>query len=249
MYASRRVHAPAYFFAAGFVAEVIATMAGFGSSTLLMPVATLLFTFPTALLLVGVFHVAGSGSRVVFFRHGLVRRVLLGFGIPSLALTLLGALLVRSTPEPTLKGLLGLFLMAYAAISLKQSLRLRPTLGAMAAGGAVSGFLAGLIGTGGALRGAFLSAFRMPRDEYLANAAAIAFAVDLTRLPVYFGQGFSRSVPWTYYPLLVGIAWLGAFVGRRLVARIAQEPFRRVVFALLLLTGLVFTIRWIQGAA
>lgn len=249
MYASRRVHVPVLFFAAGFVAEIIATMAGFGSSTLLMPVATLLFDFPTALLLVGVFHVAGSGSRVVFFRHGLVRRILLGFGLPSLALTLVGALLVRSTPEPTLKGLLGLFLIAYAAISLGHGLRLRPSLAAMASGGAVSGFLAGLIGTGGALRGAFLSAFQMSRDQYLANAAAIAFAVDLTRLPVYFGQGFSRSVPWTYYPLLIGIAWLGAFVGRRMVARIPQERFRRVVFALLALVGLLFTVRWIQGVA
>jgi uncharacterized protein len=249
VYASRRVHVPVLFFAAGFAAEVVATMAGFGSSTLLMPVATLLFDFPTALLLVGVFHVAGSGSRVVFFRHGLVRRVLLGFGLPSLALTLAGALLVRSTSEALLKGLLGLFLIVYAGLSLWHGLRLRPTLGAMATGGAVSGFLAGLIGTGGALRGAFLSAFAMPRDQYLANAAAIAFAVDLTRLPVYFGQGFSRSIPWTYYPLLVGIAWLGAFAGRKLVARIAQERFRRVVFALLLLTGLLFTVRWIQGAA
>jgi len=249
MYAPRRMHVPIVFFAAGFVAEVIATMAGFGSSTLLMPVATLFFDFPTALLMVGIFHIAGSGSRVVFFRHGLVRRVLLGFGLPSLVATLAGALLVRSTPEPTLKGLMGLFLIAYAGISLREGLRLRPTTAAMATGGAVSGFLAGLIGTGGALRGAFLSAFRMPRDEYLANAAAIAFAVDVTRLPVYFGEGFSRSVPWTYYPLLVAIAWLGAFIGRRLVARIAQDRFRRVVFALLFLTGIVFTVRWAQGAA
>lgn len=148
-----------------------------------------------------------------------------------------------------MKGLLGVFLIVYAGLSMWHGLRPRPTLGAMAAGGAVSGFLAGLIGTGGARRGAFLSAFAMPRDQYLANAAAIAFAVDLARLPVYFGQGFSRSVPWTYYPLLVGIAWMGAFVGRMLVARIAQGRFRRVVFVLLLLTGLMFTIQWIRVAA
>jgi uncharacterized membrane protein YfcA len=193
--------------------------------------------------------VAGSASRVVFFRHGIVKRVLLAFGLPSLVLTIVGALLVRSTPEPILKGLLGVFLIAYAGLSLWRGLRLRAGIGTMAAGGAVSGFLAGLIGTGGALRGAFLSAFRMPRDEYLANAAAIAFGVDLTRLPVYFGQGFSRGVPWSYYPLLVGIAWKGAWIGRRLVTRISQESFRVVVFVLLLLTGLLFTVRWLQGAA
>jgi len=238
-----------WFFASALIAEVVATMAGFGSSTLLMPVALLFFDFSTALLLVGVFHVAGSASRAVFFRHGLERRILVAFGLPSLVLTFLGAMLVPSTPEALLKGLLGVFLVAYAAISLWHRLQIRPTLPAMAAGGAVSGFLAGLIGTGGALRGAFLSAFQLPRDQYLANAAAIAFAVDLTRLPVYFGQGFSKSVPWTYYLLLVGIAWTGSFIGRKLVTRVPQERFRQVVFALLLLVGLYFTLRWIQGAA
>ena len=239
------IPAVATFFGAGLVAEIVATLAGFGSSTLLMPVAVLVFDFPTALLLVGVFHIAGSASRAAFFRHGLDRRILLLFGLPSLALTLVGAALVRSTPEGTLKGLLGLFLIAYAAISLYRGLRFRPTAPAMAVGGAVSGFLAGLIGTGGALRGAFQSAFQLPRDSYLANAALIALAVDLTRLPVYIGQGFSRSVPWTYYPLLVGIAWTGAFVGRKLITRIPQERFRIVVFALLLLVGLAFSVRWI----
>ena len=111
----------------------------------------------------------------------------------------------------------------------------------------MSGFLAGLIGTGGALRGAFLSAFQLPRDQYLANAAAIAFAVDVTRLPVYFGEGFSKSVPWTYYPLLVGVAWAGAFAGRQLVTRVPQERFRQIVFGLLVLVGLYFTVRWIRG--
>jgi uncharacterized membrane protein YfcA len=236
------VHAPVFFFLAGLVAELIATLAGFGSSTLLMPVAVLVFDFPTALLLVGIFHIAGSASRAAFFRHGLDRRILLLFGLPSLALTLVGAALVRSTPEQTLKGMLGVFLVAYALISLYHRLQLRPTVGAMAIGGALSGFLAGLIGTGGALRGAFLSAFQLSRDSYLANAALIALAVDLTRLPVYFGQGFSRGIPWAYYPLLIGIAWTGAFIGRRLVARIPQDRFRKVVFGLLLLVGLAFSV-------
>jgi uncharacterized membrane protein YfcA len=239
------VHAPVFFFLAGLLAEVIATLAGFGSSTLLMPVAVLVFDFPTALLLVGIFHIAGSASRAAFFRHGLDRRILLLFGLPSLALTLVGAALVRSTPEQTLKGMLGVFLVVYALISLYHRLQLRPTVGAMAIGGALSGFLAGLIGTGGALRGAFLSAFQLSRDSYLANAALIALAVDLTRLPVYFGQGFSRGIPWAYYPLLIGIAWTGAFIGRRLVARIPQDRFRKVVFGLLLLVGLAFSVTWV----
>ena len=70
-------------------------------------------------------------------------------------------------------------------------------------------------------------------------------AVGLTRSPVYFGQGFSREVPWTYYSLLIGFAWAGAFIGRRLVTQIPQDRFRTMVFVLLLLVGLAFSVRWI----
>lgn len=63
-----------------------------------------------------------------------------------------------------------------------------PLLGCI--GGALSGFTAGLIGTGGVLRGAFMTLFGLSRERYIATIASIALLVDLTRIPIYFSQGF-----------------------------------------------------------
>ena len=67
----------------GFSSEVIGTMAGFGSSTIYLPLASYFVDFRTALVLVAIFHLFGNVGRITFFRHGLDNRVLLVFGLPS----------------------------------------------------------------------------------------------------------------------------------------------------------------------
>ena len=52
------------FLAAAFLAEIVATVAGFGSSTILVPIATAFFDIKTAIALVGLFHLFwGNGGR------------------------------------------------------------------------------------------------------------------------------------------------------------------------------------------
>src|SRR3990172_818837 len=148
------------FFLAAFSSEIIGTMAGFGSSTIFLPLALLFVDFKTALVLVAFLHIFGNLGRISFFRHGLDRRLMLTFGIPSVLCTLVGALLVGSLPQDVLKGLLGTFLVLYAGLSLwRDTLQAKADTLSAVTGGALSGFLAGLIGTGGALRGAFLTVF------------------------------------------------------------------------------------------
>ena len=54
--------------------EVIGTMAGFGSSTIYLPLASYFVDFRTALVLVAIFHLFGNVGRITFFRHGLDNR-------------------------------------------------------------------------------------------------------------------------------------------------------------------------------
>ena len=115
----------------------------------------------------------------------------------------------------------------------------------MLGGGSLSGFLAGLIGTGGALRGAFLTAFGLPKEKYIATAAAIALAVDITRIPVYVSQGFLDPALYWMLPVLFVIAMCGSFIGKRIVAHIPGAVFRRVVLAAILLIGLKFLWGWL----
>ncbi|MDO8583064.1 MAG: sulfite exporter TauE/SafE family protein [bacterium] len=228
------------FFASAFISETVGTIAGFGSSTIFLPLALLFFDFKEALILVALFHIFGNLGRIGFFKHGLDRRTLLIFGIPSVAFTLLGALLVNYTSSDLLKGILGIFLAIYAVLFLYKDLKIKQSLFSSIIGGGLSGFLAGLIGTGGALRGAFLTAFGLPKEKYIATAAAIALAVDFTRIPVYFAGGFLDSKNYWYIPFLFVIAMIGSFTGKQIIKRVPQNKFKKIVLAAILIVGLKF---------
>lgn len=235
------------FFLSAFIAEIIGTVAGFGSSTVFLPLALLFFDFKTALVLVALFHIFGNIGRVSFFRHGLDKHILFIFGVPSVILTLAGALLVAYTPQDTLKGILGIFLVLYSLVCLwREDLKVKISLTKSILGGGLSGFLAGLIGTGGALRGAFLTAFGLPKEKYIATAAAIALAVDFTRIPVYFAEGFLSSQYYWYIPFLLIIALAGSFTGKQIVRHFPYKVFRKIVLIAILLVGIKFLFDWLS---
>ena len=232
------------FLVIAYVAEVVGTVAGFGSSTIALPLALFFFDFETPLVLVALLHIFGNIGRVSFFKFGLDKSILLRFGLPSIVATFLGAMLVSHVSQELLKGMLGLFLVVYSVISWKKLLLFKPTTVTAFIGGSISGFFAGLIGTGGALRGAFLTAFGLPKETYIATAALIALAVDVTRLPVYFAEGFLTAQYFWMIPMLFVIALSGSFTGKYIVARIPQEKFRHIVLAAILLIGLKFLHGW-----
>ncbi|MBI4062529.1 sulfite exporter TauE/SafE family protein [Candidatus Gottesmanbacteria bacterium] len=234
------------FFISGFVAEVVGTVAGFGSSTIFLPLALLFFDFRTSLVLVAFMHIFGNLGRISFFRHGLDRKLLWSFGLPSVISTFIGALFASYLPQTVLKGILGVFLVGYALVSLIENFRLNADRKNIALGGATSGFLAGLIGTGGALRGAFLTAFQLKKEKYIATAAAIAIAVDLTRIPVYVSQGFLEQPYYWYIPVLFIVALTGSYIGKQIVDIIPQKIFRNVVLLGLVLVGVKFVFDWLS---
>src|SRR3989344_7753870 len=234
------------FFLIAFFSEVLGTMAGFGSSTIFLPLALLFVDFKAALVLVAFLHIFGNIGRISFFRHGLDKRIIIVFGIPSIILTLVGAFIVNYVSQEVLKGILGMFLVIYAVVSLwKEELKITPSLSNSLIGGGLSGFLAGLIGTGGSFRGAVLTAFGLPKEKYIATAAAIALAVDVTRLPIYFAEGFLTARYYWMVPMLFVIALFGSLTGKYVVARIPQEKFRSIVLVAIFLMGLAFLYSWL----
>ena len=237
----------ALFFLFAFLAEVIGTAIGFGSSTIFLPIALFFVDFKTALLLVAFLHIFGNLGRLAFFRAGLNKKLLLLFGVPSVLLTILGALLVHYTPQLALKSALGVFLLLFAIISLvKPGAKFMPLQRNAILGGGLSGFLAGLIGTGGALRGAFLTAFSLKKGTYIATAAAIALAVDITRIPIYLGSGFLQPQFYSAIPLLFVIALAGSYTGRKIVDKIPQSLFRKIVLLAIAAVSVKFVYEGIR---
>ena len=227
----------------GFFSEVIGTMAGFGSSTIYLPLASYFVDFRTALVLVAIFHLFGNVGRITFFRHGLDKRVLLVFGLPSFLLSLFGATLVGDLSQTLLKLLLGIFLISLSAVFLiKPKLAFPASAKSLALGGGISGFIVGLIGTGGALRATFLAGSKIEKEKYIATAAVIALGTDATRIPSYLANGFLPEQYYYLIPILFGIALAGSFVGRKIVGRIDQAKFKKIVLIAVILASVKFII-------
>lgn len=130
------------FYLTAFFSEIVGTIAGFGSSTIFLPLALLFVDFKTGLVLVAFFHIVGNIGRICFFKKGLDKRLLIKFGIPSVVLTLIGAFLVSYTSQNTLKSILGAFLVVYAFYSLwKENFRIQASSTSAVIGGGLSGFL------------------------------------------------------------------------------------------------------------
>lgn len=231
------------FFLIAFISEVIGTIAGFGSSTIFLPLALFFVDFKTAIILVAIFHIFGNMGRITFFKHGLNKKLLLTFGVPSVLLSLLGAVMIGMLPQHILKLILGLFLIAFAGSSLlKPNMTFPANTSTVVTGGCVSGFFTGLVGTGGSLRAAFLTGFNLKRFTYIATAASIALATDATRIPVYISQGLLAEQYYYYIPVLFAMAIGGSYVGRKIVGRINQELFRKIVLIAIILVSLKFVI-------
>ena len=233
------------FFISALIAEIIGTMAGFGSSTIFLPLALLFVVdFKTAIILVAIFHLFGNLSRIIFFRQGFEKKIIIQFGVPSVLLSLLGALLIGVLPQPVLKLILGIFLIVTSVSFLaKPGLKFPANTATFIAGGSITGFITALVGTGGALRATLLQGFNIEKVKYIATAAIIALATDVTRIPVYISQGFlTEQQYFIYIPILFGIAISGSFIGRRIVKRINQELFRKIVLVAIILVSIKFII-------
>ena len=228
------------FFIAAFLAVIIGTVAGFGTSTILLPIALLFVDFKTALVLVAVSHLSGSLGATAFFHHGLDKRLILLFGVPSIILTILGAYLVTYVPQNILQLILGLFLLIFSIyFLLKPDFKVLPSKTNTIFGGSLSGFLQGLLGIGGPLRGAFLISYNMDKFKYIATLAAIAVIIDATRIPIYFFNGLIEPQFYYFIPVLAVIGIVGSYTGKRIVQKISQNIFKKVILVGIALASLL----------
>ena len=228
------------FLLVSFLAAIGATLAGFGSSTLLIPVAVSFFDIKMAVFLVACFHLFNNLFKIRIFRRKIDFRTFILFGIPSIIFAFIGARFITVIPLDTVRIILGAFLIFYALFTLvKPKFSVKENKSNAFIGGSLSGLLAGLIGMGGAIRSSFLVAFSLPKEVYIATSALIAVVIDLTRIPTYM---FTRAVEWSpefiLIPLLVISAYFGVRIGKILLNKIDQETFRRIVSVALLLAGI-----------
>jgi uncharacterized protein len=230
--------------AVALIAGAIAAVTGFGVGSLLTPALALETGTKVAVAAVAIPHFIGSAQRYWMLRHHVDRRILVGFGIASAAGGLVGALLGTRFSSRGLAIVFGALLLL-AGISEFTGWIQRVRWGRHAAwvAGAISGALGGLVGNQGGIRTAAMLGFDVPKQSFVATATAIALFVDGARLPVYLATQWREIV--AIWPLILAATVsvvIGTVSGTRILGRVPQRIFRRVIAVLLMVLGVYMMV-------
>jgi len=233
-------------------ASLLTLVSGFGLGTLLLPAFALFFPLELAVAMTAVVHLLNNLFKSALLWRAMNWGVVLRFGLPGIVGAWLGALLLIRIGDlpylyPGLHGpvsatqvVIGVLMAVFAVIELMPGAAkwsLPPQ--ALVPGGLLSGFLGGLSGHQGALRSIFLLRSGLGKEAFIATGVAIACLVDLARIPIYL-----RNMPdgllgerWGLLTAATLAAFLGAWLGKRLIPKITLRGIQVVVGALMLMVA------------
>lgn len=237
------------FFLLAYVSETIGTLSGFGSSVFFVPLAGMLFDFQTTLALTGILHIFSTSAQVILFRKSINWKLMLLIGVPSVIMVMAGAWLNNKIDLRYAQLVMGIFLVSFSLVFFtRKGVRIKPTQFNAITGGALAGFLAGLTGTGGAIRGATLTAFDLNKDMFVGTSAGIDFAVDLSRTVIYLSNGYLGRQYFWYIPVMLVLAYAGAWTGKKILNRVPGYLFRKIVLSVILAVGVLMIYSFISGS-
>jgi uncharacterized membrane protein YfcA len=238
---------------------------GFGLGTLMLPVFSLYFDVTVAVGATAIVHMANNIFKFALVSKYIHYQTLLRFGIPAVVFAALGGLLlgiISDVPvvytysffghqhEVTyIKMVIGLLMIFFAWFDLDPRFNnLMISEKHLPFGGILSGFFGGVSGHQGAFRATFLTKANITKEQFIGTSNAVSLGVDTARLIMYLfvastisnsSNKFTVALTDGKMLLLIGIicAFLGTFIGKRLVAKTTIVGIQRTVGVLLFLIG------------
>jgi hypothetical protein len=239
------------------LASLLTFFSGFGLGTLLMPVFAIFYPVEIAVALTGVVHLLNNLFKIALVYKNIDFGVALKFGIPAIIMALIGAIVLTRTAssEPfhsyhigdrlfeitIVKTVIGVLMLAFAIMEVTPAMN-QWHFGKkhLMFGGALSGLFGGISGHQGALRSMFLLKSGLSKEGFIATGIAVACAVDIGRLGVYW-NGFMHS-NWMDNGKLLGVtilaAFAGAYLGKKLLNKITIGVIQITVSVLISLIGM-----------
>lgn len=226
------------------LAEILGTVGGFGSSLFFVPIASYFLDFHSVLGITALFHVSSNLAKIAFFRKGFDKKLVISMGIPAVLFVIAGAFISKFVETKILEITLAIFLIAVSLGLLTfKNLTLKPTTSNSIIGGTVSGLIAGLLGTGGAIRGITLAAYNLRMEVFIATSAIIDLAIDSSRSVVYFLNGYVHKHDLYLIPILLVVSIAGTVIGKKILTRVSEQQFKSIILILILIIGIVILFK------
>lgn len=163
------------------------------------------------------------------YRRHADARLILRLVVPVLVGVGLGAAFLAVADDGVMRRTIGAILLALLVLGLWRD-RLRAGSRVAAAGyGGLAGFTTMVANAGGPPMSLYLLAERYEKWRFLGTTAWFFFAVNVLKLPISVGLGIVRADTVALWAVLAPVVLVGTWLGRRVVGRIEQRVYERLV--------------------
>lgn len=229
---------PVFVVAVFFCATLVRSALGFGEALIAVPLVA--FVLPVDIAAPVAVLVSITVAAVVLAQDW--QHVNIGSAMWLVGFTLLGIplglLVLRTVPEPTVKGALGLLVVSFAALSLRKrrAYRLHDDRFAWLFG-VGAGVLGGAYGMNGPPLVLYGSLRRWPPERFRATLQGYFLPASIVGMIGYWAAGLWTARVNYYYLLSLPAVLLAIPIGRMINARLDTRRFLIVVDAGLILSG------------
>jgi uncharacterized protein len=223
----------------GPVAGTISGIVGTGSSIMLMPVLVYQYGPKQAVPIMAVASVLANLSRILAWWREVDWRACVAYSITGIPAAALGARTLLALPSRAVDVSIGLFLIAMVPVRhwlARHNLKF--SLLHLAIGGAVIGYLTGIVVSTGPLSVPLFLFYGLTRGGFLATEAAGSLGLYLSK-SVTFERFGALTPEIALQGLIAGSSLMfGAFIAKRFVLRLDANMFRLVMDGIMLAAGL-----------
>ena len=225
--------------AVGLIAGTISGIVGTGSSIMLMPVLIYQYGPKQAVPIMAVAAVMSNLSRILAWWREVDWRACAVYSLTGIPAAALGARTLLALPSRAIDISIGLFLIAMVpARHWLERHQLKLTLWHIAIGGAVIGFLTGIVVSTGPLSLPLFLFYGLSKGAFIATEAAGSLGLYLSK-SVTFERLGALTPDIALQGLIAGSSLMfGAFIAKRFVLLLQPEMFRRIMDGMMLVAGL-----------
>ena len=225
--------------AVGLVAGTISGIVGTGSSIMLMPVLVYEYGPKQAVPIMAVAAVLANLSRILAWWREVDWRACAAYSVTGIPAAALGARTLLALPSRAVDIAIGVFLIAMVPVRhwlARHQFRL--SLWHLALGGAVIGYLTGIVVSTGPLSVPLFLFYGVTRGAFLATEAASSLGLYFSK-SVTFERFGALTSDIALKGLIAGSSLMfGAFIAKRFVLRLEPDVFRLVMDGIMLAAGI-----------
>ena len=233
-------------FICGIIAYIVSTLSGGGGALILLPIVGFYLSPSVVAPVVNLGNMIGRPARLILFWKD-IQWKLVAFFVPSALLgAVVGAFIFVQLESNWIQLLLGMFLIstAFQFRFGKKKTSFSMKMWYFIPLGFVVTLISTLFGATGAVLNPFYLNMGLVKEKLIATKTANSFFAGFAQLGSYTFLGVFHGELWGY-GILIGLgAIIGNIFGKRLLSKMSDESFRKLVVFIMTLSGVVMLAKY-----